>query len=318
MKSGTESLLKFQYLNDDFALGHWATVGVLQSLWMFATKNCPDGAIGRFSNHDIAYALGWNCVPPDPHPLGRICPDKCKSDAAEWLMHCLIKRRWVDAHAEPDIRLLVHDWPIHCETTVHRKLARARWYFACGAEPKTSGLGKVERAEADRWYASNRKRAHGVGMPGALSGGPTDTVPLPVPCPANPSPSRAKPGGGGLLPVVEMLGLHYEGKIQDAGWGVWIYRSRDERGLLATVRTLRACAEAGWNAPMRAGDEIIPERLVCGEDVAPDDVRQPYGAEAGKCDLCGCEVITHVYPDATGLPVAGCWVCGNPVALAPA
>jgi len=48
MKGNTTKLFKFQLLQDELELPYYATVGLLQTLWMFVADNCPAGDIGRF------------------------------------------------------------------------------------------------------------------------------------------------------------------------------------------------------------------------------------------------------------------------------
>lgn len=140
MKRGTENLLKFKHLMRDLDLPEYAALGLLQSLWMKVDINCPRGDIGRFSNEDIALLLDWRGDP-------------------DVLVNALVHRRWMDEH--PEHRLIVHDWPEHCEDTTHRKLARAREYFADGSRPKTNRVGK-EQAEIDAFYDQDQRESGGV------------------------------------------------------------------------------------------------------------------------------------------------------------
>jgi len=130
MKRGTPGHPKFLDLQSALDLGHFATLGILEAIRHFAAEYAHDGALGRFSNRLIAIKIEWTGD-----------PDK--------LVKALVQTRWLDEH--PEHRLLVHDWPDHCEDTVHRRIARARSLFANGQLPKTSGLGVAERKtiEAD-------------------------------------------------------------------------------------------------------------------------------------------------------------------------
>lgn len=140
MKRGTENLLKFKHIMRDLDLPEYAALGLLQSLWMKVDINCPRGDIGRFSNEDIALLLDWRGDP-------------------DLLVNTLVNRRWLDENTEH--RLIIHDWPVHCEDTTHRKLARAHEYFADGTRPKTNRMGK-EQAEIDAFYDRNRPEASSV------------------------------------------------------------------------------------------------------------------------------------------------------------
>jgi hypothetical protein len=93
MKAGTESKLKFLGLKRQLRLPFWQVVGVLEALWHTTLRNAPDGDIGRLTNEEIAAAIEWD------------------GDADE-LISALVKSRWLDA--DPDFRLIVHDWSEHC------------------------------------------------------------------------------------------------------------------------------------------------------------------------------------------------------------
>lgn len=134
MKRGTPELLKFSDLEDLLKVPRYAAVGVLECLWHLTAKNAPDGAIGRWSPAVIAKNLGW-----------KGSPDK--------LIEALITSRWLDRH--PTHRLVVHDWPKHCEDAVHRDLARQGRYFADGSRPNLQRLSGNERKAAERKYEEN-------------------------------------------------------------------------------------------------------------------------------------------------------------------
>lgn len=135
MKRGTENLLKFQHLQRDLNLAEYEAVGLLQTLWNKTDINCPRGDIGRFSNEDIACLIGW----------------RGDQDA---LVAALVRRGWLDEH--PEHRLIVHDWPVHCENSTHGKVARALEYFADGTEPKLQKLG-TRQNEIVAWYDDHRE-----------------------------------------------------------------------------------------------------------------------------------------------------------------
>lgn len=133
--------------------------GVLEVMWQFTAKYAPQGDIGRWRDEDIAEAVGW--------PVG----------GAPALVEALVEERWLDRSAEH--RLLVHDWPEHCEDGVHMKLARARKWFGDGTPPKLNRLEKDDRAELARFYGEHAtegvvrahggaRRAHGGAEPSLL------------------------------------------------------------------------------------------------------------------------------------------------------
>lgn len=140
MKRGTENLLKFQHLQRDLGLAEYEAVGLLQTLWNKTDINCPRGDIGRLSNEDIAVILDW-----------RRDPDE--------LIKSLVRRGWIDEHVEH--RLIIHDWPDHCENTTHRKVARSKEFFADGTAPNLSGLGK-EQTNICEFYAREAEKQNNV------------------------------------------------------------------------------------------------------------------------------------------------------------
>ena len=131
MKRGTPEHPKTKALARRLSLPWPMAVGTLELLWHFTARYAPAGDIGRFPDEAIAAAVGW---PEDRDP-------------AE-LVRALCECGWLDQH--PEHRLIIHDWPDHCEDAVHVFLARRGLTFACGKPPKTSKLSKSER------------RAHGV------------------------------------------------------------------------------------------------------------------------------------------------------------
>lgn len=92
MKIGTTELLKFKRLKGRLKLTQWQTIGLLESLWMFTSKNTPAGDIGRCSNEDIAFGIEWDGDPDD-------------------LIRVLVDTRWIDESEE--YRLIIHDWIDH-------------------------------------------------------------------------------------------------------------------------------------------------------------------------------------------------------------
>lgn len=121
MKRGTENLLKFKHLMRDLDLTESFTLGVLQNLWLKTDINAPRGNIGKFSDEDIAVMIDWRGDP-------------------EGLINALVAREWLDE--DPEHRLVVHDWPEHCEDTTHGKVARNLEYFADGSPPRLVNLGR--------------------------------------------------------------------------------------------------------------------------------------------------------------------------------
>lgn len=103
MKTSALHSVKFFRLKRRLQAPSYQVIGILEALWILTATNAPDGAIGRFTNEDIAAYLEW-----------RECPDK--------LIRDLTESGWLDAH--PDHRLVVHDWEHHCPTFVKGSMKR--------------------------------------------------------------------------------------------------------------------------------------------------------------------------------------------------
>lgn len=133
MKSGTENKLKFKQLQRRLDLPLWQARGLLDTLWNFVATNCPAGDLGRFTDEEIATGIDW------------------RGDAQE-LIQAFLDARWVDSNPDPRVRLLVHDWPEHCEDTVHKALARRVDLFANGQMPNLSRFEKKVRPQLLKAY----------------------------------------------------------------------------------------------------------------------------------------------------------------------
>lgn len=134
MKKETTEKMKFKGLKKALGIPHFAAVGLLEAMWHITAKNAQDGGIGRFSDEEIAAELGW------------------EGDASA-LITALVSRRWLDE--SPIHRLVVHDWPDHCEDSVHTYLARNLTYFADGSAPSFAKLNQKERDPIKKWFAEN-------------------------------------------------------------------------------------------------------------------------------------------------------------------
>lgn len=110
MKRGTPDHPKMKRLARLLNIEMWGAVGIMESIWHFGMRYCPMGDIGKFSDIEIADAIGW------------------KGSAGE-LVSALINARWFDAC--PQNRLLIHDWPDHCDRSVAKYLKENKLTFAC-------------------------------------------------------------------------------------------------------------------------------------------------------------------------------------------
>lgn len=154
MKDGTPTCPKMLKLARVLRVPRYAAVGLMETLWHYTAEFVPAGDIGRLDDQDIATALGWD-------------PD----DAAR-LVGALVESRWLDEH--PAHRLVVHAWAEHCESGVHRTLAKRVELFADGSLPSLSKLEEKDRERTIRAYKA--KFGEAVGQPrNAASAPPAPT-----------------------------------------------------------------------------------------------------------------------------------------------
>lgn len=132
MKQGTPGHPKTKDLARRLGIARGFAGGILEFLWHFTQQYATQGDIGRHTNAAIAEECGWDGDP----------------DA---LVKGLIDARWVDENDTH--RLIVHDWPDHCNDAVHMKLARETLLFADGSLPQLTRLSKDERADVKAAYA---------------------------------------------------------------------------------------------------------------------------------------------------------------------
>lgn len=139
MKRAVLGHTKFKKLTHLMGIPDYQAVGILEMLWQLTARQAPAGDLGRIPDDEIAIFLGW---PGDVAPL----------------LDTLTHVGFIDAHKEH--RFVVHDWSEHCEDAVHAQLARARCTFADGTIPRTSKLGREERAKVTEELAklSSRNR----------------------------------------------------------------------------------------------------------------------------------------------------------------
>ena len=97
--------LKFKLLKCRLKLSQYATVGVLESIWIIGKTTCHDGAIGKYTDEEIATEIEWE---GDPAVL----------------IGALVECRWLD-RCENN-RLVIHDWADHCPRWVKGILARQK------------------------------------------------------------------------------------------------------------------------------------------------------------------------------------------------
>jgi hypothetical protein len=69
-------------------------VGIMEMLWHHANQHTPQGDIGSLPDEAVAEAVAWDRKP-------------------EILIDALVSSRWIERNEE--FRLILHDWPDHCE-----------------------------------------------------------------------------------------------------------------------------------------------------------------------------------------------------------
>lgn len=214
MKQGTESKAKFKRLQRKLSLALYVSKGLLQSLWDFAIINCPAGDIGRFSDQEIADCIEWD------------------GDASE-LIEALVETKWLDRHDTS--RLIIHDWPEHCEDSVHMALARKRLLFANGTIPKLTRFTQAERQQALSDY---ERLSATTKTPESTQQTPESTLPsqaIPLPSHTNTNPIQADPCGDaqerpptGPTTRAEMIPIPDSLETPEflSGWDRWIEHLR--------------------------------------------------------------------------------------------
>lgn len=109
MKTGTLDKLKFDVLKKLLGLPKYQIMGILEGLWYMTATNAPDGAIGKYSNLEIAAWLEW-------------------AGDENHLIESLIKARFLDRSSTH--RIVVHDWEDHCPLHVKANLSKHKKDFA--------------------------------------------------------------------------------------------------------------------------------------------------------------------------------------------
>lgn len=108
MKRGTPEHPKMKRLARALDINRAWAVGLLESLWHWASKFSPQGDIGKHDDIDIADGCFWNGEPSK-------------------LISSLISCGWIDE--DNHHRLLIHDWHHHCDESVRKLLNRSKLPF---------------------------------------------------------------------------------------------------------------------------------------------------------------------------------------------
>lgn len=122
MKRGTPDHPKTRMLAGRLNLKRYEVVGILESIWHFTASYAKRGDIGKWSNEEIARAVGWEGDPDE-------------------LIDALVASKYLDECEQN--RLLVHDWKEHADQTVARS-----------EEVKKLGFASMMLANASRKLAN--------------------------------------------------------------------------------------------------------------------------------------------------------------------
>lgn len=140
MKQDTPHHPKMKHLARLLGVHRQRAMGLMEDLWHFTRKYCPQGNIGKFSNTHLAQELEWEGDPDE-------------------LITQLVTAGWLDTCETH--RLRVHDWREHCEDWVHWNLTRRRLRFADGEPPDDSKFSQSERTTIQEDYKAGRTRIRG-------------------------------------------------------------------------------------------------------------------------------------------------------------
>lgn len=181
VKHGTENKLKFRVFKKLMRMPLWQVKGVLQSIWDFTAENAMDGAIGRFTDAQIALGIEYD-------------------GDADKLIKALVESGWLDRSRSH--RLVIHDWSDHCEDWVRKRLKRSGAEFARGDAPRKSQ--SIDNNQFELFTADNGGRRRTT----ADNGGLPNPNPDPGPIPDKPPipPCRGKPADAGGAPAWDWQG----------------------------------------------------------------------------------------------------------------
>lgn len=146
MKRGTFKHPKTDELASRLGIPFSFAGGLLGAMWEWVAEYTPAGNVGKYPNRTIAKQIGFDL------------------DRADELVEAMVESGWLDRSDEH--RLIVHDWPQHCEDSVHARLARAIQFFADGTKPSLKKLSKDERESVAAAYkAADGSRKAESGSP---------------------------------------------------------------------------------------------------------------------------------------------------------
>lgn len=168
MKRATLNHPKTKALMAAMGIGRRDALGLLTLLWDFAGQYAPDGAIGRHTNAAIADACDW------------------PTERADEMVGHLVRTGWLDEVDGLADRLVVHDWPDHCERWVVKRLGRDKRGF----HPHYAHNGRPEcTPEMDD------QDGRPFRQPSPSPAKPSHAMPTPSPAQPEPPESQVSPQG---------------------------------------------------------------------------------------------------------------------------
>lgn len=135
MKRGTIEHPKMLMLEAQLGIARYEVVGIMESLWHWASRYAIQGDIGKWSNVAIAKGIGWS---KDPDSL----------------IDALISSGWVD-QIDGTERLVIHDVKDHADNTWKQNLEDAGLKWWDGSRPRNKGQG----SRPDRKNMKNNKKS---------------------------------------------------------------------------------------------------------------------------------------------------------------
>ena len=139
-------------------------------LWSWASEFTPAGDIGRYPDETIAEEVCWLGSPSE-------------------LLRALLAAGWIQADSA--CRYRIHDWPDHCEDTIHARLARSHQRFADGSIPKLTKLSADEKRQAEEFYQRQPDSAKSsLPRPAPAPAPAFAFAPSPAPAPTHPPTPR--------------------------------------------------------------------------------------------------------------------------------
>lgn len=133
MKRGFSQSHSFDEMADILDIEHPHALGLFVRLLAWAAEARPLGDVGQASNKTLGVKCGW-------------------TGSADEMIDAMLRVGLLANHTVH--RLIIVDWPDHCDDGVHTYVARRRLLFANGSKPRMKGLHSDERDTANKEYVA--------------------------------------------------------------------------------------------------------------------------------------------------------------------